>query len=380
MNRHLSEIVRSVGLLLIALFCMIQCKNTGVCASRYNPKRFDIHKGINLGNCYEAENVKLSFIDSIQSKKNLDMIKALGFDHVRIPISEENLYDVHLKPKQEYMSHLHETISYCHFIGLKTILDLHVCRVHHFNDAEPKLFKSEANKKAFLKVWKTLQRDFKKYSNDSLAYECLNEPKAPIDDHKQWNAVLNEWISLVRKTEKKRFLVVGSNRGYQLWTYKHLDIPMNDPYLILTFHYYQPNVLTHFKTNWSSYRNYNGQVHYPGMVVTESDFSKQDIDTQKKLSQFMEAPYDRERMHKEFQEAIKIAKKYNLQLTCTEFGCQRTVLDKYRYDWFKDIVSTFNENEIPYTLWSFSGAGFGVWKYDKKLDKEMVRLLTQEDL
>ena len=378
MNRHLSEIVRLVGLLVIALLGLIQCKNTGVCASKYNPKRFDIHKGINLGDCYEVNNVKLSFIDSIHSKKNLDMIKALGFDHVRIPISEENLYDVRLIPNREYMGRLHETISYCHSIGLKTILDLHVCRVHHYNGKEPELFKTDANKKAFLKVWKTLQRDFKKYSNDSLAYECLNEPKAPINAHEHWNDLQNQWIRLIRKQEKKRFLFVCSNRGAQLWTYKYLRLPENDPYLVLSFHYYQPSVFTHYKAAWSNYKEYEGKVNYPGQTISRSDYNRQSDAMKKTLSSFVSELYNRERIDKDFQEAVSVAYKYNLQLTCSEFGCLRNVPDSSRYKWFQDMVECFKANDIPYTLWNFSGVGFGLWGHDRRFDSEMVNIVLQK--
>lgn len=337
---------------------------------------FPISKGINLSECLERDEINLHRIDSLLSYKVLDTLRQRGFDHVRIPVSEKNVFDEKLQPIDSVMTLLDDRIRYCHAIGLKTILDLHVSRVHKFTKEDNLLFIDNLARKHFMSVWTALQKEFIYTSIDSLAYECLNEPAAPIKNHQLWNDVLSEWISLIRKKEKERILFVGFNRGNQIWTCKYLKLPQ-DTNIVLTFHYYSPSPLTHYRASFNRYKVYYGAIHYPGELFTDAEIEIMPDSVRNIYTPFIRKVYNKERMQEDIEKVVKTASDMRLQLNCSEFGCLRTVPDTCRYRWFEDLVETFNKNGISYTVWGLNGAGFGIYNYRREIDNKMLELLVK---
>lgn len=346
--------------------------------SELNPKpsqkTFQITKGINLNEWLEKSSLDSIRLDTLVTHEKILLLKQLGFDHVRIPISEAILLDENLNYRENVKNVLIDRTNFCIKNGLKVIIDLHITRNHLFGKENNAIFKSDFEVQKFLKVWDKLQSAFSGYSTDSLAYECLNEPAAPDKQHFLWNNIQNEWIQFIRKKEPQRFLFIGSNRGNQTWTFKYLEIPSKDPYLILTFHYYRPSLFTHYKAPWSKHAFYKGKVHYPGKTLLEEDFKQLPDSIQHRYKNALEN-YDKEYISKEVKKAINVAKKYNIKINLGEFGCLRTVPDSSRYQWFKDVVSTMKENNISYTLWGMNGFGFGIWDDKRNLDTLMLQSL-----
>ena len=223
-----------------------------------------------------------------------------------------------------------------------------------------------------------LQARLSMYSVDSLAYECLNEPAAPINNHELWNRLVSKWISLIRQKENKRYLVIGSNRGNQLWTFKYLKIPQDEKRIILSLHFYQPSVLTHYKASWTELKYYEGPVDYPGQTIPDSSF-RQLADSLKEKMKYGLTIYDKETIRKELLQVVKMSRIWGFPLNVGEFGCRRNVPNKdARYRWFTDLVALFNEYDISYTVWGMNGSGFGIWDYDQSLDSSMIRILMNK--
>ena len=337
-------------------------------------KSFQIKQGINLNEWLEAGTLDSIRIDTLVTHEKILLLKEFGFDHVRIPISEANLFDENLNYRLNVKNILIDRTDFCIKNGLKVIIDLHKTRNHTFEREDNQLFESDLEIKKFLKIWEKLQNAFSNYSTDSLAYECLNEPAAPDKKHFLWNNVINPWISFIREKEPKRVLFVGSNRGNQTWTFKYLDIPLNDSNLVLTLHYYRPSLFTHYKAPWGKYAFYKGPIHYPGKLLTEEEY-KQLPDSLQSKFQFTQENYGKDYISKEVQTVVQFAQKYNLPINLGEFGCLRTMPDSLRYQWFKDIVDVMKEYNISYTLWGMNGAGFGIWDNKRNLDTLMLQTL-----
>lgn len=340
-------------------------------------KNFRIHQGINFNEWLEKRTLDSTKLDTLITYEKILMLKKWGFDYVRIPINEEIILDDSLKLRSNVVNVLLDRIDFCIANGIKVVIDLHNARTHKFWEKDNSLFISKNAGEKFIDAWTQLQNVFIRYSTDSLAYECLNEPAASIKNHSQWNQILKRWIAFIRIREPKRFLFIGSNRGNQIWTFKYLDIPKNDPYLVLTFHFYEPHLFTHYKAPWSKHGFYKGPIHYPGKILTDVDFELLP-DSLKSRYGYTKNFYDKEYISKRVQEVIDIAKKFNLQLNLGEFGCLRSVPDSSRYQWLKDVTSVMVENGISYTLWGLNGAGFGIWDYNKNLDTLMLQNLRME--
>ena len=307
-------------------------------------------------------------------------LDSLGFDFVRLPIDEVQFWDEQGNKLPEAWDLMINAINWAEKHHLRTIVDLHIIRSHYFNavnegngDANT-LFTSEKSQQDLINMWYQLSDVLKGYSNDSVAYEFMNEPVA--DDHEQWNQLIAKVHKALREREPQRTLVVGSNmwQGYE--TMKYLKVPENDKNIILSFHYYNPMILTHYGAWWTPIGKYTGKVNYHGSLVSKEDYEAAPDSLKKELEPYLTQEWNIDKIRADFKDAIEVAKKYNLQLFCGEWGVYEPVDRELAYKWTKDMLTVFKENNIAWTTWCYD-ADFGFWdqkKHDFK-DKGLVDLL-----
>ena len=309
-------------------------------------------------------------------------LDSLGFDFVRLPIDEVQFWDEEGNKLPEAWELMTNAINWAEKHHLRTIVDLHIIRSHYFNAVNEgggnanTLFTSEKAQQDLINMWYQLSDVLKGYSVDSVAYEFMNEPVA--EDHEQWNQLIAKVHKALREREPQRTLVIGSNMWQSYGTIKYLKVPENDKNIILSFHYYNPMILTHYGAWWTPLGKYTGKVNYPGVLVSKEDYDaasdsvKAVIDENK----FTTEEWNIDRIRADFKDAIEAAKKYNLQLFCGEWGVYEPVDRELAYKWTKDMLTVFDEFNIAWTTWCYD-ADFGFWdqkKHDFK-DKGLVDLL-----
>ena len=64
----------------------------------------------------------------------------LGFDHLRLPVDEEQLFDEAGQPLADGFALLDAALDWCAENRLRAIVDLHILRSHHFNEGEQPLW------------------------------------------------------------------------------------------------------------------------------------------------------------------------------------------------------------------------------------------------
>ena len=307
-------------------------------------------------------------------------LDSLGFDFVRIPIDEVQFWDEAGNKLPEGWNLLTFALDQCIKHHLRAIVDLHIIRSHYFNAVNEggananTLFTSEKSQQDLINMWYQLSDALKGYSNDSVAYEFMNEPVA--EEHEQWNALIAKVHKALREREPQRTLVIGSNlwQGYQ--TIQYLKVPEGDKNIILSFHYYNPMILTHYGAWWTPLRDYKGKVNYPGVLVSKEDYEAAPDSLKPELEEYTKEEWNIDKIRADFADAIAAAKKYDLQLFCGEWGVYEPVDRELAYKWTKDMLTVFKENNIAWTTWCYD-ADFGFWdqqKHDFK-DKPLVDLL-----
>lgn len=223
-------------------------------------------------------------------------------------------------------------------------------------------------------MWYQLSDVLKTYSNDSVAYELMNEPVA--DEHEQWNNLIFKVHKAIREREPQRTLVIGSNKWQGTWTFKYLRIPEGDKNIILSFHYYEPQALTHYGAPWTPIGKYSGKLTYPGQLVSQADYDKAPDSLKPILKQYTSV-WNRERIAQDFRDAIAVAKKYGVQLYCGEWGVYEPVDRELAYKWTKDMLWVFDKYNIAWASWCYDN-DFGFWdqKSQSFKDRPLVDLLT----
>lgn len=340
---------------------------------------FIIKRGTNLSHWLSQNNVDRGEArrQHIQ-EDDFARLDSLGFDHVRLPIDEEQFWDEEGNKLPEAWELLDNALDLARKHNLRTIVDLHIIRAHYFNavneGASNTLFTDEAAQQGLINLWYQLSDFLKDRSTDWVAYEFMNEPVA--DDHEQWNDLVAKVHKALRERESKRTLVIGSNKWQGHWTFKYLKVPEGDPNIILSFHYYNPFLLTHRGAWWTPIGEYDGPISYPGVMISEEDYAAAPDSVKPVLEEYRNVEWGREMIHQQMADAIEVAQKYGLQLFCGEWGVYEPVDRELAYAWTRDMISVFDEYDIAWTTWCYD-ADFGFWdqaKHDYK-DKPLVDIL-----
>lgn len=296
------------------------------------------------------------------TKEDIQRIAGWGFDHIRLPIDEVQMWDEGGRQEAEAFDLMDSALDWAEEAGLKVVVDLHILRSHFFNQqAEPKLFTDPLEAEKFADFWRQLSVRLNGRENDSVAYELMNEPVA--QNHEDWNRVAKLAFQAIRSLEPDRTIVMGSNRWNSVQTFDQLHVP-DDRNTILTFHFYYPMLVTHYRAPWCAEgRMYDGPIQYPGQPIPAGNLAEARSPESSRLFKLnlcdLNKPYDRNSMVADMCKPFDVARKTGLPLYCGEFG----VIDKaplaVRVAWYRDLISVFNEYEVSWANWDYKG-DFGI--------------------
>jgi len=369
-----------VALATMTMLGLASCMSQSEKNSEVN--NFRIQRGTNLSHWLSQSEERGEARRQHIQEDDFERLDSLGFDFVRLPIDEVQFWDEEGNKLPEAWELMTNAINLAVKHHLRTIVDLHIIRSHYFNAVNEgngnanTLFTSEKAQQDLIDMWYQLSDALKGYSNDSVAYEFMNEPVA--DDHEQWNQLIAKVHKALREREPQRTLVIGSNMWQSYETIKYLKVPEGDKNIILSFHYYNPMILTHYGAWWTPIGKYKGKVNYPGVLVSKEDYEAAPDSLKPVLEPYLTQVWDVNKIREDFKDAIAAAKKYDLQLFCGEWGVYEPVDRELAYKWTEDMLTVFKENKIAWTTWCYD-ADFGFWdqqKHDFK-DKGLIDLLTK---
>jgi len=339
--------------------------------------QFDIQKGINISAWLSQTSVNSGPArEAYFTQKDLNQLAKLGFDHIRIPVSEYQMYTKDGLRNEETFKLIHNVIEWCKQANMRVIFDCHQTYDHDFSKySSIVLFSDMKSHDRFLTLWTKLSDELKKYPNELVAYEILNEPNAK--DNKSWNIISSKILKLLRKLEPNRVLILGSNKANKPYTFPDLEIPSGDPNIILSFHFYYPYLITHNQASFmKSISTIKVPLNYPGQLVADSVINRLEGDAKATVEK-NNGVFDRAKLLELMQPAIDIAKKKGLRLHCGEFGSNFKYEDRsLQLRWMEDMVSIFKEYKIPFSVWGYRKE-FGVFNDAKQIkdDKYLQALL-----
>ncbi len=346
----------------IIIFAACQSRKTQESVKTFPYSSFHIMKGTNIGHWLSQSKARGEARQRFISEKDIRFIDSVGFDHIRLPIDEEQMWDENEIRHDDAFALMQNCLEWCRNSGLRVVIDLHILRSHYFNAAEKPLWTKPEEQDKFIRLWKDLSSFLHVWPNSMVAYEFMNEPVA--DDPEQWNILLARVADSIRKWEPQRVLVIGSNKWQSASTFDKLRIPANDTNIILSFHFYEPMVLTHYHAGWTVFKDFEGVVSYPGKIVPES--------TQPEFQKV----YNRDTLLKMMQKPIHLADSLKLPLYCGEFGVYKDFFPAAKIAWYTDMVSIFNQYHIAYANWNYKSNEFGIVDENMKPDLPIIKILT----
>ncbi len=175
--------------------------------------------------------------------KHFKLIREAGFDSVRINLHVLDRLDAQngYKIPEAWLTTLDTAVKGALANGLAVVLDL-----HDYNNVAADPAKA---KPRILAYWDQVAAHFKD-APDGVMFEILNEPNgkltAPL-----WNSWIPEILTVVRRANPTRTLVIGPEFWNGLEALPGLKLPEDDRNIIVTIHYYHPMRFTHQGADWT---------------------------------------------------------------------------------------------------------------------------------
>ena len=347
---------------LITLLLVPSCSKVSPDQSRGTS--FSIKRGTNIAHWLSQSTRRGEERAAFFTQKDITFIDSVGFDHIRLPIDEVQMWDENGNRNADAFQLLGQALTWCSDAGLRVVLDLHILRSHYFNADEKPLWTKPGEQDKFIQLWKDLSAAVREWPASMLAYEIMNEPVA--DDPEQWNQLLARATDSIRTWEPERVIVIGSNRFQSASTFDQLRVPENDKNILLSFHFYEPFHLTHYQASWTRLRDFAGEVNYPGQIVVNGTTPDE------------QRVYNIDSLEKMMEKPIRVAKRLGLPLYCGEFGVIMKAPLEDKLAWYGDMVAIFEKNGIAYANWNYKAGSFGIVDASLNPDVAMVDTLTPE--
>jgi len=332
---------------------------------------FEIRRGTNISHWLSQSTRRGEERAQFFTEKDVELIASLGFDHIRLPVDEEQLWDEAGNKEAEAFALLHSAIGWAQKNNLRVIVDLHILRSHHFNAQDKPLWTDPKAQDRFLALWRDLSAELGKYPLSLVAYELMNEPVA--DDPEDWNKLVERAVGQVRRTEPHRKLVIGSNKWQSVNTFDQLRIPTDDRDIILSFHFYTPMLVTHYRASWTGVGRYQGPLNYPGQLVNPGEIEKLDPKVAS-IVRSNNGVYNRESLESLLEKPLALARKLDLPLYCGEWGAIFSCPREPRLQWYRDMRTNLERHGIAWATWDYKG-GFGILGRGGQRDDELIRIL-----
>ena len=284
-------------------------------------------KGINMGNTLESPNE--GEWSTTAKEYYFDMYKNEGFDFVRIPVR----WDMHLGTASPYK------INETWFKRVEQIIDwglsrgLYVVVNSHHDSWIKDDYNNPINQARFDSLWSQVAVRFKNKS-EKLIFEICNEPqgvmtKAQNDDMHQ------KAIDVIRKTNPTRLIIFQGIDWGGSDALINAAIPKNDPYLIGSFHSYDPypfgllgtgtfgtaadiNIL---KVKFQKVKDWSVKNNVPVFLGEFGSMGKCDYNSRMK----------------QYKTYVELAETYGFALCAWDDGGDFKILNRSEKTWFDDI-------------------------------------------
>ena len=288
-----------------------------------------IGRGINLGNALEAR--REGSWGVFLRAEYFQLIRKAGFDSIRLPVrwssraGERFPYAI----DESFFERVDWAIDQALEQGLVVIVN-----VHHYEEL---MNDPGSHKERFLALWRQIAERYHDRP-DRLYFEILNEPHNHLSAG-LWNVYLKEALGVIRSSNPRRAVVVGSAHWNQISRLDALELPADDRNLIAAFHYYEPFEFTHQGADWLV-------ESWPWLGTTWEG-----------------TPAEREAVVADLERAAEWGRRENRPLTLGEFGAYRRAGLADRARWTAFVRQTAEERGISWSYWEF-GAGFGLYDID----------------
>ena len=206
-----------------------------------------LQRGVNLSSFYaQTRDLAQARLDAYMSVADMQALKAMGFDHVRLSINPALLI---ANPKtgalrEGPMAQLDKTVAQLTGSGLNVILDIHA-----EEDWKAGLIHGDDGAQSLFAFWEQFGGHYAKSDPERVFFEILNEPS--MDDLYRWEGIQDRAVAAIRSVAPRHTIIATA----AAWGHQDGLLamePVRDDDVIYTFHDYDPMWFTHQGATWST--------------------------------------------------------------------------------------------------------------------------------
>lgn len=318
-----------------------------------------LRRGVNLSHWFQYAGRRRVGPD------DLSMLRAVGFDHVRIPFDPVFLgWRMGLGPDMPGLDRLRDGVTAAIAAGLDVMLDMHPA-----DKVKAAIENDAANEAAIARLWTYLARAFRDLPPRHLAFELLNEPQYyGFLGAARWNGFQRDLAAAVRAEAPHHLILATGHKGSGADSLTSLT-PLPDANVAYAFHAYLPYIFTHQGADWLTENPGTAAAFVRGLAYPAklADSRPGEILTaarrrqaEAELAAYRRDDWDGGRIRRQFAPIQAWASANKVRLQCNEFGVLRTATDPAsRYRWIADMRTALEERGFGWTLWDYADI-FGI--------------------
>jgi endoglucanase len=190
-----------------------------------------LKRGVNLSSFYaQTRDLSQARLDAYMSTADMQALKTMGFDHVRLSINPAFLI---ASPKtgalrDAPMAQLDKTVGQLLDAGLNVILD-----VHAEEDWKASLAHGDDGAASLFVFWEQFAGHYAKTDPERVFFEILNEPS--MDDMYRWEGIQDRAVAAIRSVAPRHTIIATAAQ----WGHQDGLLamePVRDDNVIYTFH------------------------------------------------------------------------------------------------------------------------------------------------
>jgi endoglucanase len=331
-------------------------KSSGVAQRRAGNLRHGINLSEWFAQVYDPKGYTPEHFKNWTTAADIALIQAMGFDHVRLSVNPAPMFrNGHANEiPEDYLNYLDGAVRMILDHRLAVIID-----IHPDSDFKAKL-SDDGFVEQFTDYWRALAQHYSSYDPDRVFFEILNEPE--LRDRYRWYGIQTKLAAAIREGARQHTIIAAGARYSANDELLFLD-PLSDPNVIYNFHFYEPHVFTHQGATWGvNFWHFERELPYPSNPESAGRVAAQIPDDTNRLIvlRYGMERWDATRIGMEIGQVAAWAKRWNVPVTCNEFGAFRKYSDpRDRAAWIHDVRTTLEQDGIGWTMWDYSG-GFGV--------------------
>lgn len=319
-----------------------------------------VRRGVNLSHWFAqspGRDYSERHLRGHTTARDIELIKGLGFDHVRFTFEPAPLFD-EARPaelKRDHLRHLDAALDMLLGSGLAVVFDLHPS-----DEFKLRMRADDRFVAALADFWRALARHLSARDPERLLLEIVNEPM--VEDPFRWMGIQARLAAAIREGAPRHTIVATGPRWSSVDQLLLIE-PLADRNVVYNFHFYEPHNFTHQGATWGAdfWPHLKG-VPYPGSPegVAPLVAAAASEHVRAVLRDYGGQRWDAARVRSEIGLAAEWARRRGVPLTCNEFGVYRAYAPRAdRLRWLADVRAALESHRIGWAMWDYAG-GFGV--------------------